>query len=215
MRTALVSLYDQTYASLAAITIDGTRKKYAARNGYDLLVKTSGFSYRHPLLGFEKIRYLLEILNGGDYDAVWWGGADVSITNHCIPISTFIYEGYHVTISGDSNAMNSDSFVVRNTPEGKGWLEMIMSNLDRYRDHHWQEQQAMIDTYPEWKQTVKYLPQRFMNSYHYGFYRDLSGIDEHGCKGEWQKGDFALHTPAIHLRRRIKAHNEITQSIVE
>lgn len=215
MRTGLVTLYDQTYATLASVTIDQTRKKYAARHGYDLITKTDGFINPHPLLGFEKIRYLLEILNSGGHDLLYWAGADVSITNHSIPISTMMYDGYHVTISGDSNGINADSFVVRNTVEGRAWLEMVMSNMDAYRDHHWQEQQAMIDTYHEWKQVVKYLPQRFMNSYHYRFYTDLSGIDEHGFRGEWQKGDFALHTPAIHLKRRIDAHQSIMQSIVE
>jgi enoyl-CoA hydratase/carnithine racemase len=53
---------------------------------------------------------------------------------------------YHFIIASDRLNINAGNFLVRNSPEGRAYLEMILSHKDEpeFRDHPWTEQWVMI-----------------------------------------------------------------------
>jgi hypothetical protein len=97
------------------------------------------------------------------------------------------------------NGINNGMMMVRNSEQGRAYLEMIMSLLPKYRDHPGVEQQVMIDTFDEWKHIIKIVPQRTFNSAcfsdgaHRGAY--TTTLDTLGTDGQWEQGDFVMHWP--------------------
>ena len=215
MKAAVVTTHDYKYKVLADLTWEGNRELYAAKNGYGALAKTDGFV--QPVIGWEKIVWLLEIMNNSDYELLHFSGTDTLITNWHIPLTEFVYDGFHVTIASDFNGINADSFVIRNTVEGRAWLQMIMDNQSRYANHPYCEQGVMMETYHQYKNIVKLVPQRYLNAYHYPLYRNKGAIhpyDSMGFSGQWRKGDFLLHCPDHAMATRLELFREVLPEVI-
>jgi hypothetical protein len=107
--------------------------------------------------------------------------------------------------------------MVRNTPEGRGYLQMIIDKEPEYRNHGRAEQQVIIDTIEEHADIVKVVQQKHMNCYIDQLYAHL-GIDHKidilGMNGEWQQGDWILHLPGLDKPTRINVIQSILQLIV-
>ena len=216
MRCAIVTLHTgETYKQLADITWHKNRLLYAKQHGYGAIAKTDGFNGMN--LGFAKVALLLEVLDSNQYDVLHWSGTDTLITNFSIPLTTFLYDNYHVTIATDFNGIQSDSFVVRNTPEGRGWLQNIMDKMPQYLNHPFLEQGVMMESYQQYQNVVKIVPQRFLNSYYYSLYRNKGARDNNdkmGLSGQWEMGDFLLHAPDQPMNIRFELFNYTLNRIV-
>lgn len=215
MRAAIVTLHDKNYQQLADLTWHKNRIHYATANGYQPIAKTEGLG--RMIIGWEKIALLLEVMQTGQHDVLHWSGTDTMITNFHIPLNEFLYDGYHVTIATDFNGINADSFVVRNTQEGRDWLQMIMNKMPEYKNHPYLEQGVMMETYQQFKHIVKLVPQRYLNAYHYPLYYNKGAkndCDSMGFSGQWRKGDFLIHCPDHPMHVRLELFNQILPLVV-
>jgi predicted O-methyltransferase YrrM len=216
LRYALVTIHDNNYKDLADITWEQNKREYAELHKYDLIAKTSGFG--DMPIGFEKIALLRKIMDEGKHDVLYWSGTDVMITNYCIPLTEFVYPQHHVVISNDFNGINADSFVIRNTMEGRAWLDMIMSRMEEYRNHPYVEQGVMMDTQASMSHVVKVLPQRYLNAYYLPLYHQKGAkddLDSLGYGGNWRVGDFCLHAPDLPMDIRLALFNQVMPRVIK
>lgn len=216
MKCALVTLHNENYAKLANLTWDNNRVLYAKKHSYDYVAQTDNFGNMN--LGFAKIALLLHILKNTDIELLHWSGTDTMITNFTIPLTEFVYDGYHITIATDFNGIQSDSFLIRNTLEGRSWLEMILQKMPEYLTHPFLEQGVMMESHSQYQHIVKIVPQRFINSYHYPLYKYKGAVnnnDKLGFSGQWQQGDFLIHAPDQPMDIRLNLFEQVKPLVIK
>ena len=205
---AVVSMYNEAHRELADWTWPN-KKAYADQHGYSAYAKTSDWTLTP--IHFEKITHMLDVMEKEpDVDWVWWLDNDAVVTNPDVQLESIADPEYHVVITSDIASINAGSFMVRNSIQGRGWLEFILDKgLEHYKDNRWPEQQPMTDFYITFKDIIKIVPQRVMNSYNYDIY-GVDPTDLLGTNGQWQEGDFVLHMPAIPNPSRIQLIKQLT-----
>lgn len=218
MKIAVTSLHDHNYQVMADITWNQNKKLYCEKWGYEAFLKTSGFDPAIPI-GFEKIVLIKRVMELGRHDWIYWAGCDTLITNFLIPLTNFCYSESHFVIATDFNNLNADSFLVRNSMEGRAYIDMILRKLPEYRNNNLYEQGVMIDTYKEYQHLIKIVPQAFLNSYQYNLYCPAKGArnsnDCMGFSGDWQPGHFLLHCPDQQLQLRINLFKEYLLRVIK
>lgn len=233
---AIANIYTKNILPLAAITTEFNKRKYCEKYNYDLIIQTKNFL--HPHLGFAKIGLVLEILKTNKYSWVYWVGSDTMITNYDIQLDQLIDNDYHFIISYDVWDFNSDSFLIKNSPEAIEYFENIWNLIPEYLDDKgnpkdfglrlpdgggraWAEQGAMIDLYGanlKYRQIIKPMHQKFMNSYLYNLYPSDWHRKAKDCKGndgQWSNGDFLVHWPGISNDLRLNLAIEFLQMVQE
>jgi hypothetical protein len=219
MNFALVTAHNDAFQPLADITWDKNKKLYAQRHGYDAIAKTDGFKYPVQQISFERTELILELFKTGRYDWIHACGGDTMITNFTIRLEDLVDNDYDFVIATDCFNINNDSFLARNTPRTIEWLTHVVNVRPQYENHPWYDQQAMIDSIDMMGDGIKIVPQRELNSYDYDQYpgsvphiykKDMLGND-----GQWQKGDFLIHWPAVPLDKRIVLATEMLTQVVE
>lgn len=198
----MVACHTQEYADIARTTLYENKADYARRWGYDLAVLTEvnpDFAFQDSHVGgmtWDRLREAVKVAKTRQYDWIYIVGADTLITNMTIPLSSLIDDAFHFIIANDCNEWNADSFLFRCAPEGIGFMEDVLAQFDRLKNHCWVEQQAMIEVRDRHPGIWKTLPQRAMNSYNYDLYPAKGGRDGKdffGNDGQWQPGDFLIH----------------------
>lgn len=214
MKYAIVTMYDGPYASLAEYTWTKNKVVYAEKHGYMHIAKTDNFSGMN--LGFEKIWFLDELMsNNPNLEWVWWTGCDTLITNMSIKIEDKIDDNYHLIVAGDCNSIiNADSFIIRNSPEGREYIKRVMQHQPEFNNHGWAEQQVMINLYEEYKDKIKILPQRQLNAYECSIHPSQPTTDTLGNDGDWKHGDYFIHWPATPLHMRIELAKKYLEKVV-
>lgn len=225
-KITLISQHYPNYQSLADITWKN-KQEYAAKYDYrailpDQKMEESFTPLGIAAVGYTKIEFIKNLLESeknykdfmlrkSDFSPetrwFWWTGTDTLITNFNKNIADVIDDKYHFVISTDCNGINADSFLVRNSPEAKFYIDYIWSIREKYLNHPsgWYEQQAIIETYNQFKSIIKIVPQRHMNSYDYiGLYPWCKPYDLLGVYGQWQHGDLLIHWPGTSLNKRIE-----------
>lgn len=127
----------------------------------------------------------------------------------------------HVIFAADrASVMQADSFLIRASGQGIGYLRDILASYPIYKTQPWVEQQAMADLRFKHAAVMRIVPQWAMNSYnyrlydHYGpYYRD--GVDCYGKRGQWKMGDFLIHWPSTSLEQRLKLADEYSQQVIK
>lgn len=218
----MATLNDESYESLAQITFHQNKYEYCLRHGYEPIQKNSGWTFPKKAIGFEKIKHVLEIFEQKPYlDWIHYSGCDTLVTNFDQKFENIIDESYHMIVCFDGNGMNVDSLLIRNSRVGRGLFKWVLDSYDKYKDHFWYEQQALIDFFflaPLGRDIIKPLPQRVMNSYIYDLYpewKDRPHIDHTGHEGDWVYGDFILHLPGVSLQNRIEIMTEYQEKIIK
>jgi hypothetical protein len=209
---AIVSMYNEPHADLGAVAWPN-KVAYAEKHGYGTYLKTDDFN--NPIsIQFEKHIMMLELMElNPDLDWVWWLDNDAMITNFDIKLENIVDPDYHVIMTTDVATMNGGCFIVRNSEQGREWLKfMLYIGQKEYADNRWPDQQPMADFYYKYRDIVKIVPQRTMNSYDYKIY-GVDGIDQCGESGQWYPGDFVIHFPALPNTTRIQLMNQYTQLI--
>lgn len=235
---AMISHHDSNYQPLADLTWELNKTEYAAIHNYGMYAKTENFATRDQngiMTGFEKIYIAKEILSENpEVKWIWWTGTDSIITNMSTKIEDRVDNNYHFMITLDINGINADSFLCRNSAEGLKFLDSILE-LESECLKWWDTEQraiAMLLGFPgtgdlEWKNItevkvcdqykdiVKILPQRYMNSYNYSLYKEYTDHrDKLGVNGNWSFGDWLIHWPACSVGARIELFNHYKKQIV-
>lgn len=211
-RMAVVSLFNERHADLAELTWKNNKVRYAEKHGYLALAKTDNFSVEQ--VHFDKFTHLLDVMAAHpEVDWVWWLDNDAMITNFDVRVEDLVDNNYHVIMPTDIAALNTGSFIVRNSAQSREWLEFLLSKKAEYRnDKKWFEQQAVIDFYPKFQHLFKIIPQQWLNSYDYKMY-NVEGIDLLGQDGQWYPGDFVIHWPGLPNNTRIQLAQQYQQFI--
>jgi hypothetical protein len=94
-----------------------------------------------------------------------------------------------------------------------------MDNMKDYHTHQFKEQQFMLDSLDKYSDTVKLMPQNFMNSYEYKMYKVAPWLyeketDVNGDRGQWEAGDWLVHWPGTQPRERIELVKETKEKII-
>jgi len=230
---ALLTQFDEKYLPLADLTWYENKIPYAEKYGYRT------FFINALENAWDKIKSCKELFeNYPEIEWIWFTGCDTLITNMGIRIEDKIDNNYHFIIAVDHAGINSDSFLVRNSPEGIALLDDVESLEQEYIKYWDSEQRALAHTLglpgtetwhdPElWpapgpislsgkhKNNVLIVPQRYMNSYNRSLYKTkLNDIDKLGYNGEWQQGDWLVHWPALSIEERISAYYDIKDKII-
>jgi len=216
MNFCILSLNDQNYQPLADLTWEQNKVKYAEKNDYAYACKRDNFY--NVIMGYEKMYFIRDMMEGyPEIDWFWWTGCDTLITNFNIKLEDVVDNDYHFIIAPDCDGINADSFFVRNSPEGKKFVDVINSKIDTYKTHGWVEQQAIIEhmKMDEFKDMVKVVPQRQLNAYDYALYPDCKPIDLTGNDGQWKPGDLLIHWPGRSLWERLQLAPKFMQQVVE
>ena len=194
---------------LAAITVPNKRK-YCERHGYDFLTPPLGGTgiNQDEMYGFRRrMPMAIELLKSNKYDWIWVVGVDILVTNHTIKLESIVDDNYGMIVGTEPTGVGMDSYIVRSQKGGLEFIELVAS----YRNNPIgaTHEQSTIDTLckqnPELLKVLKLVPQRILNAYKYDTLRHYSVLhpgfanstDCFGNSGEWQPGDFVLHTPGI------------------
>jgi hypothetical protein len=231
---ALVELHDDKYQQLADKTWHDNKLLYAEMHGYKVFCRTDNF-VPGVGIGYQKIHFIKELMvTNPDVEWFWWTGTDTMITNFATRIEDRILSDYHFIVSVDVNGINADSFLVRNTTEGRAYIDHLLE-LEAECSKHWDaEQRAMavslglpvtaekrfwdgIEICERWRDHVKLMPQRYMNSFNYQLYGNTytDHRDSLGWDGNWQLGDWLIHWPAIPLNYRLELANFYKEHIIK
>lgn len=211
-KMAIVSIFNERHADLAELTWYNNKVKYAEKHGYTALAKTDNFSPEQ--VHFDKFVHLLDVMEKNpNIDWVWWLDNDAMITNFDIRVEDLVDNDYHVIMPTDIAALNTGSFIVRNSLQAREWLNFLLSKKKEYKDDKkWFEQQAVIDFYPKFQDLFKIIPQQWLNSYDYKMY-NVEGIDLLGQDGQWYPGDFVIHWPGLPNPARVQLAQQCQQFI--
>lgn len=210
----LATMHNDRYQWLASTTCDNNKVPYCLKHDYELAVKTNDWG---DVIYYDKIQFLIDILeNNPAVTWVWWLDCDAMITDFTKKIEDIIDDQYHIIISTDCNGINCGSFFVKNSPQTLEWLYMIMSTKETYKIKKWDnpEQHPMIMTYIRYRDWIKLLPQRSINSYFYQMYPEIKDTtDQLHTSGQWQPGDWVLHLPAVNDQLRLSVFQQVQQLI--
>lgn len=232
---ALLELHDEKYKDLANLTWYQNKVLYAQKHGYKTFCKTDNFHEGSKMI-FQKIWFAKEMMEQNpDVEWFWWTDTDSMITNFSTRIEDRVFNSHHFIMAVDMNGTNAGSFLVRNTPEGRGFIDDIIA-LEKESESFWDSEQHAINTllgFPEgaaknwpdpenlkpnakYENVVKIVPQRYINSINYEFYREYTSHDDKlGYDGNWALGDWLIHWPALPLETRKQLFhfykNHITQ----
>ena len=199
---AVASLHDANYKDLAALT-DAPKQQYCDLHGYKFFVLDE-MKYS-PITGFNKIHYTLELFKlYPDISWLLFSECDAMITNFDVQIEDRIDDDYHFIVPVDRLNINSGNFLVRNSEQGREYLQMIIDSEEAYKNVEWAEQQVIIDTIDQYSRIVKIVPQKYMNSYEPEIYDYCDArFDVLGNSGAWEPGDWIVHWPGTHKPTRI------------
>ena len=206
MRICITSMNKNNYNQLSKITWPN-KVNYAEKHGYSSYLKTEDTMLNNGLvIGFEKIYYIMNMLS--DYDWIWHVGCDTLVMNYQKKIEDIISladNNESFIVATDCNGINMDSFIVKNSPEGKKLLSDCFDSHVLYNNRWFFEQQFFWDNYEQYKDIIKIVPQKTMNSYlAKELYPYQVNIDKLGTTSQYSEGDLLLHLPGIPLEKRIR-----------
>jgi hypothetical protein len=232
---ALLELHDSGYQNLASLTWDNNKVLYAKKHGYQAFCKTDNFHEGSKMI-FQKIWFTKEMMEEHpEVEWFWWTDTDSMITNFSTRIEDRVLSSHHFILPVDKNGTNAGSFLVRNTTEGRAFIDDIIS-LEKESEEFWDSEQHAINMLlgfpegaaPNWpdadnlepvekyKNVVKLVPQRYMNSFNYEFYREYTDYtDKLGHDGNWQLGDWLIHWPALSNDQRMQLFNFYKEYIIQ
>lgn len=216
---AVVSMSTKSIDDLADKT-DGLKAEYCEHNGYeffrirdeDFVIHTTPYS---SFMDWNKVYYLEKLFKARpDIEWVLLSEADATITNMTVRIEDKIDNDYHIVVPVDFNNINSGNVLIRNSEQGRAYIQMIIDKTEEYRvdqspegklKDKWGIQQVIIDTIAEYADIVKIVPQKHMNSYEPEIYDYCNPrTDVLGTSGVWEKGDWIIHWPGIRHNVRIE-----------
>lgn len=222
----MATVHTDNIKEMSDKTWEGNKVLYAEKHGYATCAKTDDFAFAPEYIGFERIQFIRDLLEAyPDAEWIWLTGTDSMVTNFEIRIEDKIAEAcqdkdWDIIVSSDFNEIiNNDSMLVRNSQNSRDYFEYLIDNMEEYVYHRYAEQGYMIDTYEQYKDIIKLMPQRFMNSYEYRMYTVQPWLykdttDVFGNDGQWRDGDWFVHWPGTQFNERLKLIEEYKDKII-
>jgi hypothetical protein len=222
----MATCHTPNIAELAAETWDNNKVKYAERHGYATCAKTDDWVFEPRFMVWERIQFIVDLLDTyTDCEWIWLTGTDSMVMNHNIKIEDKVLEAdpdnkYDIIVSSDFNEIiNNDSMLIRNSENSRAYFGYCLEAMPDYVHHRYAEQGFMIDTYEQYADIIKLMPQRFMNSYEYRMYRVQPWMyqdtkDVHGNDGQWREGDWFVHWPGTQYSERMQLLKEYQEKII-
>lgn len=208
MTYAIITLYNKSHQLLADRTWNDNKIPYANYRGYNFHSKVGDFSDKN--FESEKLIAVKETLESNpDYDWVWFSPVDSMITNFSIRIEDRIDNDFHVIASSDVLGTNTDSLLIRNSDKG---LHFIDSLLSKIKDSNKPIRGVVADD--EFKDILKIVPQRRMNSFNYYLYEYETHRDQLNTDGNWQFGDWVINWPGVDVEYGQELVNHYSQFII-
>lgn len=183
IKIAVISLYDKPYESIGKYG-HLNKQKYCLKHDYDFFLYTDKLDNKRKTQ-WSKIIAIQNHLRS--YDWIFWSDADALIMNENIKLESLIDENYNIIITRDCNHINTGNFFIKNCAWSERFLKATYDPI--YTTHPaWNDNWAFMqlyDKHPEFKQLIKEVKQRTMNSYLCCSTKDIDAI--------YQVGDFILH----------------------
>lgn len=195
MKVALVTMYGNNYEGIAEVTLP-VMKEYADKHGYDFyelrLKDDNRWAYQKHECFKDAVKFAADVFFYLDIDCL--------ITNHNIKAESFLDNENDLFITEDKTEINGGSLLLKTTKEGMMLNNAILGLKDKFEN----EQNAMVWLMkdPMFNQFVKLLPHPSINSYKYELYVEYGKLTPK--EGQWEEGQFILHTPAIGFEKRIE-----------
>jgi len=208
-KIVFTSLHNFDYEVLAELTLHKNKKIYCEKHGYPLVFKND--NWHNICIGFEKAYVIKDAFEKHPLcEWVFMAECDTLITNMNIKLEDILKdEKKHVVVTSDCNGINAGNFFVRNTIEGKEFIQSMIDSISAYPH----EQAFIIDSYfgsKKYTDIMSMYPQKIFNSYDYYIYGNAypHGLDMFGNNGRWEDGDFIIHWPGTSLQHRLNLANE-------
>ena len=207
MKVCMQMLYTQGWLELAKITIPNI-VNYCRKHGYSWNIQCIS----EPYDAFEKITSITKMFESGEADVVVSLDCDSLITNHSIKIESFLDDVNKAYFCNDYNGLNAGIFIIKKS-DWSGMFLFYCLNLKGVPNMD-SEQDAInhFVKYCPIKSKIKILPHPSINSYLYKNYPEIP--EQEHKQGEWEKGDFILHLPALTIEKRISIFNDIKYQII-
>jgi hypothetical protein len=165
--------------------------------------RTDGFDcWDRPKLWLSE----LQKIQFGDY--LWFFGADTLIMNQTTDWRTLTKGNEDIIIGLDVNGLNIDVIAFKYSFATIAVLKRILELRGRYNN----EQDAAKRALGEKLCDVKILPQRYLNSYLYEYYK-RNHPEDYG--GTYESGDFVLHCPGMELDSKLKVLREYLPKVIK
>jgi hypothetical protein len=219
---AVVNLCTSNIDDLGSLT-NATKKEYCQRHGYEFFTIGDEFVGERSepwtfAMDWFKPKFLIKLFN--ERPDIEWAlvtEADATITNLTIPMEDKIDNDYHIIVPVDRLNLNSGNLLVRNSPEGRAYLQAMLDDEEKYLVNTTNNpifglQLWMVDNIEKFSDIVKIVPQKHMNSYEHGIYDycDIR-VDIFGTNGAWEKGDWIIHWPGIQHQVRLQRASTLEQ----
>lgn len=167
----------------------GTQNKiqYCEKHGYDFIYAEESLDPTRPI-PWSKIPLILNAMENEEYKWIFWTDADALFMNMAVQLEDLTDENYNFIITKDLNGINTGHFLIKNCQWSREFLEAVYAHTECL--HHWYwEQQGIIEELnqnPKWLSSIKFIPQRLMNSY-------SSEIIGNSLIWTYHPGDFIIH----------------------
>lgn len=209
------SFNNENMEDMAVIT-DKIKQEYCDRHNYIFHSKKN--NWRSSNMGFARIHFVKEIFEL--YPKSEWlflVDCDATITNLNIKIENRVDNRYHVIYTAYFNGLNVGVALFRNTDIGRRYIDYILSLEEKYNNHPWAEQQAIIDTFNNFNNIIKIVPAKFMNGVEKNLYtEELLPVDTDilGTSMLWEAGDWCVHWCGVPHNKRVERAKTILGEII-
>jgi hypothetical protein len=230
-RIAVVSMYDDNYTDMAAITIKENFRTYCSVHGYELVdfkIEGDFLEGRHAQWG--KIKLLKELIEKNIADWFFFIDCDCLIMNPTIKLESFLEEDKFVIFprgggspdnplsnsSFDDNIMSSQ-ILIKNCQRSLEFLDEIWNSpdwpegMDINEFDHEMRQIRISSQKDAWRDGILLLEERLLNRFWAAKNPFMVDAFPHMNKNLWEPGDFIVHVTSYSKNERIEILSLLSQ----
>lgn len=203
MNLKVVSAYNEKFKEISDLSFP-TIESYCLINNFDCN-RTLIENFEYPSAWF-KIKLLIDELKLNKHEYILWIDSDAIIKNQSFKIKEIIDKKKALHISRDFNNINSGVMLWKNCESSLTILEKIWDLKNKYTNHIWWEQAALIELFErDFKninKNTKIIDQSILNAYEMSYYSNTNKT------GNITKDSFICHFPSLTMKTRIKLIKE-------
>lgn len=219
IKISVVAMFDEKYDEIVETTVHKNFRKYCSLHDYDLVVKKLEDGGRAAQ--WKKINVLIELLDGGNSDWLFFIDADCLFMNMSRRIEDFIDHRYFLILpkgggapdyklsaESDSNNLMSSQMLIKNCQKSKDFLKEIWEapdwpegvSLEEF-DHEMRQIRISAEK-DRWKFGIKRLEEKLFNRFWAVSSPFMSLAHPHMNHNIWDPGDFIVHVTGYELAER-------------
>lgn len=201
------------FEPLAAMTLP-IRDRYCAKWGAKHIVHQGAYHDPGLYYAIQRLHLLLDLMKKPDATMWWWVlNIQAVITNHTKNVLDYTDDVHDFFLTRDVNGLNAGSFLVKNTPAGREWIEFVANEAPHHPEWQQWEQNVMKkhENDPRFKDHIKVVDHPAFNDYLYPEYKWPDTTP-----GNWFPGHFVLSLPGMNLQQKlaIVSSKEIRDAII-